>query len=476
MRRRTRGADSFFTNPTLVGSMILAIGLIGVVLSYNANKGLPFVPTYEIAADVPDAAELIEGGSEVRIGGGRVGLVKEVRALPPAGNRRAIARLVLSLDADVAELPADTRVQVRPRSVLGAKYLDVTPGRSRRTIRPGGVIPVSQAKPIVELDEAFNTFDSETTRGVRSAVNVLGDAFAGRGSSINTAVAAFGHASLPLRRTLRTIVADETDLDGFFRGVIATSNALEPVAPVLVSLIDNTATTLAAVDAAGNALGEAIAELPPTEIAGERALARLGPVLDDAAAIAVEARKATPLLPATSRRLARALAAGTPVLRRTRELARPLRTALADLETLARDPAAPGAVRKLLATVNSTSNLLDVLAPAQLQCNFLGLYLRNVANLSGDGDLLGTWIPTLGIIEPNHSFQRATPAPNLHANPYPITDFNECEAGNQPYLPGQQIGNPPGVQPNRTEETKPPAAARERARRAGLLTLPREAR
>jgi virulence factor Mce-like protein len=476
MRRRRRGTDTLFTNPTLVGAMILAVGLIGVVLSYNANKGLPFVPTYEISADVPDAAELIEGGSEVRIGGGRVGIVKEVRALPPAGRRRAVARLVLALNADVAELPADTTVQVRPRSVLGAKYLDVVPGRSRRTVPAGGVIPATQAKPIVELDEAFNTFDSETTRGIRSAVNVLGDAFAGRGSAINDAVAAFGHASLPLQRTIRTIVDDETNLPGFVRGIVATSTALEPVAPVLRSLIDNTATTLAAVDAAGNALGDSIAELPPTEIAGERALARLGPVLDDAAAISIEARRATPLLPTTSRRLARALAAGTPVLRRARELTRPLRTVLADLETLARDPAAPGSVRKLLATVTSTSNVLDVLAPAQLQCNYLGLYLRNVANLSGDGDLLGTWIPTLGIIEPDHSFQRATPAPNLHANPYPVETYSECEAGNQPFLPGQQIGNPPGVQSNRTEETRAPASARERARRAGLLTLPRGAR
>jgi len=51
----------------------------------------------------------------------------------------------------------------------------------------------------------------------------------------------------------------------------------------------------------------------------------------------------------------------------------------------------------------------------------------------------------------------ATPAPALHANVYPHTGQNgECEAGNEPYLPGQRIGNVPGQQAGSTELTGPP--------------------
>ena len=33
--------------------------MIAVFLAYNANNGLPFVPTYDLNVEVPDAAGLI---------------------------------------------------------------------------------------------------------------------------------------------------------------------------------------------------------------------------------------------------------------------------------------------------------------------------------------------------------------------------------------------------------------------------------
>jgi hypothetical protein len=51
------------------------------------------------------------------------------------------------------------------------------------------------------------------------------------------------------------------------------------------------------------------------------------------------------------------------------------------------------------------------------------------------------------------------PANFLHINPYPNTAApgqpRECEAGNEPYLPGQRLGNVPGVQSLATELTTP---------------------
>ena len=48
--------------------------IVAVFLAYNANTGLPFVPTYELKAEVPNAANLVKG-NDVRIGGTRVGVV-----------------------------------------------------------------------------------------------------------------------------------------------------------------------------------------------------------------------------------------------------------------------------------------------------------------------------------------------------------------------------------------------------------------
>ena len=59
-------------NPVLIGAATILVVLVAVFLAYNANQGLPFVPTYSLKAEVPSAAALVRG-NEVRIGGSRVG-------------------------------------------------------------------------------------------------------------------------------------------------------------------------------------------------------------------------------------------------------------------------------------------------------------------------------------------------------------------------------------------------------------------
>lgn len=76
---------SLAANPVLVGAVTTLIVVVAVFLSYNANKGLPFVPTYDLNVVVPGAAELVVG-NDVRIGGSRVGLVKAIEARPGIGN------------------------------------------------------------------------------------------------------------------------------------------------------------------------------------------------------------------------------------------------------------------------------------------------------------------------------------------------------------------------------------------------------
>ena len=75
MRRRGSGIAG---NPVLIGAATMLVVIVAVFLAYNANQGLPFVPTYELNAEVPSAANLVRG-NEVRIGGSRVGVVDRSR-------------------------------------------------------------------------------------------------------------------------------------------------------------------------------------------------------------------------------------------------------------------------------------------------------------------------------------------------------------------------------------------------------------
>jgi virulence factor Mce-like protein len=469
MRPGGSNIRDIFASPILVGAMLIVIGAVGMILSYNANKGLPYVPVYEVSFDLPDAAELKVGGSEVRAAGARVGIVKEIKAMRGRGNAPAFARVHVALEKKVEFLPVDSTVQVRPRSILGAKYLDLSLGKSKRTLPPGGVLALSQAKPIVELDEAFNAFDKQTTRGLRGTITELGNSFVGRGTSINEAIGSIAKGIVPFERVTRTLIAPSTDLEGFIRGTADFTGALAPVSRNLAGFFDHGATTFGAIDAAGDSLGRAIEELPPTEITGARALRRIGPVLSDAAAIATAIRPGTRVLPSASRRLADSLQEGTTTLRQTRALGDLIRAAFQRLARIVDSPHASPTLRLLTDTVQALGESLPKLTAAQLQCNIGASWMRNVSGSLADGDADGGWITGQLIINAGQNLQQSTKAPDLHVNPAPHEDATECEAGNEPYLPGQQIGNPPGKQRNTTEKTAPPPTARALARRAGLL-------
>ena len=118
------------SSPTMVGAITVLIVIVAVFLAYNANTGLPFVPTYRISAEVPNANALVPS-NEVRIGGVRVGLVEDVVPVQHEDGSTS-ARLDLKLDDEVRELPEDSTVIVRSRSALGLKYLEINQGHLER--------------------------------------------------------------------------------------------------------------------------------------------------------------------------------------------------------------------------------------------------------------------------------------------------------------------------------------------------------
>jgi hypothetical protein len=62
----------------------------------------------------------------------------------------------------------------------------------------------------------------------------------------------------------------------------------------------------------------------------------------------------------------------------------------------------------------------------------------------------------------------STPAPDLHANPNPIEQGGQCQHGNEPYTPGQVIGN--SVQTGAgADQTSPPPGVLALGKKRGLV-------
>ena len=125
---RRRGSASIAANPVLIGAATTLVVIVAVFLAYNANNGLPFVPSYALKADVPSAAQLVKG-NEVRLGGTRVGVVDKITPVRHADGS-VTAELSMKLETTIKPLPIDSTVIVRPRSALGLKYVELTRGTS----------------------------------------------------------------------------------------------------------------------------------------------------------------------------------------------------------------------------------------------------------------------------------------------------------------------------------------------------------
>src|SRR5687768_11049391 len=105
MRRRGIGGG-IAASPTMVGALTVMVVILAVFLAYNANNGLPFVPSYRLSADLPNSQQLVRG-NEVRMGGVRVGIIESIE--PEVGeDGNYYARLDLKLDPDLDPLPRDS--------------------------------------------------------------------------------------------------------------------------------------------------------------------------------------------------------------------------------------------------------------------------------------------------------------------------------------------------------------------------------
>jgi virulence factor Mce-like protein len=449
--RNRGGLQGVASSPILVGAVTVLVVIVAVFLAYNANNGLPFVSTYNLKARLPNADALVKG-NEVRVGGVRVGIVKSVKPVQ-TGNGEVAAELSLSLDKNVEPLPVDSTMMVRPKSALGLKFLQITPGHSSKGFKPGETIPVAAAKPEpVDIDQFFDMFDKPTRQAIRQNEAGFGNALAGRGPQLNEAIGALRRLAVNGQPVLRTLVAPTTNFAGFWRALEALSATVAPVAEQQASMfvaLDQTFAAFARV--ARPYIQETIEKSPSTEETAIADLPVLRPFLHDTARFFTALRPGAKALAETSPVIAESLHAGVPVLNASPVLNNQL---LPTAEALLAFQEAPG-VSTGLELLTGTNRLLKpsitYIAPSQTFCNYLTLTFKEISNASSQGNEYGNWLQFVSYGPPegpnSESGQASAPANDpastenhLHFNPFPQTgQSGVCEAGNEKYAKGETV-------------------------------------
>ncbi|MEX2195403.1 MAG: MlaD family protein [Thermoleophilaceae bacterium] len=373
MTRQARA--SIVASPVLVGAVTVLITIVAVFLAYNANAGLPFVPTYDVRAQLPSGAKLIAGNA-VRIGGDRVGQITEIETetVEQDGEPVSIAVIEMELDKRVQPLAADTQVIVRPQSLLGLKYVELTPGESEQTLQPGATLSLANATAPVDLEDVLSTFDAETRVAARAALEGYGNAFAGRGPALNVTLRELRPFLTHLQPVMETLSDPDTQLDALFRALGDAAGQAAPVAQVQAALFANAATTFEALARDESALAETIDRSPETLDAAISSFRVQQPFLTEFAELSRDLQPASAALERSLPPFNSALAVGTPVLRETPPTNELAEGVLRQLDELAENPATLMALGNLHRTVDVAAPFVGFVAPYQTVCNYFNYF------------------------------------------------------------------------------------------------------
>src|SRR5215217_7434754 len=172
--------------PRILVMVVFALSCFGLLLFLWLSFGgpVPLKPKgYRVQVNFPEATTLATE-ADVRVAGVPVGKVRKVEV--GDGTNRTVA--TVELERRYAPLRQDARAILRQKTLLGETYVELTPGRSQKTIPEGGSLPDGQVKPTVELDEIFDSLDPSTRAAFRDWQTELAKGIRGRGRDFNDAL------------------------------------------------------------------------------------------------------------------------------------------------------------------------------------------------------------------------------------------------------------------------------------------------
>jgi phospholipid/cholesterol/gamma-HCH transport system substrate-binding protein len=199
---------------SLIVGVTVAILLIGGVGFALATPHLFGASSHTMSIVFPSADGLV-AGSDVLEAGSKIGYISDI--LPTQNNS---AKVTIEVSDDHWPLHQGLTADIRPKSLLGEKYVDLHDGSpNAAAYNPSTVLTASAKADPVELDQFINSLDPPTRVAIRVLLDDLGAGIAGRGPDLNQAIAT-GKANLAnLAVTGKTLDYRDPDLDRILVGL-----------------------------------------------------------------------------------------------------------------------------------------------------------------------------------------------------------------------------------------------------------------
>jgi ABC-type transporter Mla subunit MlaD len=386
--RSTRRRDTPPPIPTAIGGVLVVIGLC--IFGWQALRvynGVPARNYGKVYVSTPQVGNLLSH-DPVRIAGARVGQVLG-RDIGPDGH----PRVQLQIEPGT-RLPADTKVAVRGAGLLGARYVELIPGRSGRDVPEGSTIEGDDSSYTYGLPETLDTFNKQTRGQLHNLLGGLGQGFLANGEKLNDGIHAagtrarlFGDFSAEVLkregapgRLLPALDAAVAPLD---RNRAQLQQVTRVASDALQPFIDRRAQMRATLDEAPPAL----AALQPGLAEGTRLLAALR-------GTATAANRTLPRAPAGLRSLRGLLSEGQEPLRRTAKLLDAAR------------PAVPAALKLTDALAPVLTPLKNLLTDSSEPLHEVAKYSCDIVNFGETmRSMTGYTQPGRGVLGPAQAFR-----------------------------------------------------------------------
>lgn len=372
-RRDTEPARRTLLKGGAVLVLVAAFGWLAVS-AYNGVPGRSYSTVY---VEVPQIGNLLQH-DQVRIAGVRVGQV-ERRSITTDGH----TRLALQLEPGVS-LPADTTVAIRASGLLGARYVQLVPGRSTRVLASGSTIRAPGTALTFGLPEALDTFDAQTRGALGSTLGELGTGLLGHGTQLNDAVRLSGGQIRRFQQLTDSILARPGAAQRLLPSLAQGVAPLDAARRDLAALFAPAAQAFQPFVDQRTAVRAALAEAPGALSAADSGLSHGLRLLSAARALAVSASGTLPQAPAGLRAATALLRESHSPLQRTASLLHAARPAV---------PAALRITRSLSPVLSPLGQALDNLIPllnrvGRYGCDFInfGAVFRSMTGFGGTGE------------------------------------------------------------------------------------------
>jgi phospholipid/cholesterol/gamma-HCH transport system substrate-binding protein len=169
----------------VAAAVAFALSCIGLIIFVWTQFGgsIPFAAQgYRVHATFKETGLLVPG-ADVRISGVTVGKVTGVQA------RGIYSDVTLDLKRQYSPIPADAQAILRQKTLLGEAFVALSTGTGSGPKLPdGGTIPPTQIQNTVSLDQALQSFDTQTQQNLQKVLQGTYLSLAGRGQQLNYAL------------------------------------------------------------------------------------------------------------------------------------------------------------------------------------------------------------------------------------------------------------------------------------------------